>query len=426
MKIVVEPERSKWEEIITRPTFEQAKLTETVSAILNEVKSEGDSALKRLASKYDQFNRDQLELSEKEWDDLCMKVDGRLKQAIDNAYQNIRTFHASQAITPMMVETTPGVTCWQEFRPIERVGLYIPGGSAPLVSTVLMLCIPAQISGCDLIELCTPCGPESIHPAIAYAAKLCGVHKLYLVGGAQAIAAMAYGTETIPKVDKIFGPGNQYVTRAKELVQLDGVAIDMAAGPSEVLVYGDDQTNPAWCAADLLAQAEHGPDSQVVLLATSEIWCREVLKQIIAQLPELPRREICKKALENSLCVVINETNHVVDFINAYAPEHLILASQNAHEIAEKIKNAGSVFVGPLTPESAGDYASGTNHTLPTNFAARAFSGVTLQSFQKSITFQSITLAGLQNLEPTITELASAEGLQAHARAVSIRIEQSK
>lgn len=418
MQIIKYPARSEWPQLLQRPVFAQDEIEPRVQVILDAVKTQGDEALRTFAKKFDGIDLTSLEISQDVIARAVHQLDSNLKEAIGKAYQNIRKFHESQKQPVEKIETTPGVTCWRKSVGIEKVGIYIPGGSAPLFSTVLMLAVPAALAGCEEIILCTP----SDHPAILYTASLTGVTRIFRVGGAQAIAAMAYGTETIPKVYKIFGPGNQYVTNAKLLVAKEGVAIDMPAGPSEVAVWADESAVPAFIAADLLSQAEHGADSQVVLVTTSEQVVSEVMDALQEQLKQLPRQELAEKAIENSKVFLVEKEQDALDIINAYAPEHLILSISNAENIAEKIRNAGSVFIGNYTPESCGDYASGTNHTLPTNGYAKAYSGVSLDSFVKKITFQQITLDGLRELGPTVEAMAEAETLIAHKNAVSIRI----
>lgn len=418
MQIIKYPARSEWPQLLQRPVFAQDEIEPRVQVILDAVKTQGDEALRTFAKKFDGIDLTSLEISQDVITQAAHQLDSNLKEAIGKAYQNIRKFHESQKQPVEKIETTPGVTCWRKSVGIEKVGIYIPGGSAPLFSTVLMLAVPAALAGCEEIILCTP----SDHPAILYTASLTGVTRIFRVGGAQAIAAMAYGTETIPKVYKIFGPGNQYVTNAKLLVAKEGVAIDMPAGPSEVAVWADESAVPAFIAADLLSQAEHGADSQVVLVTTSEQVVSEVMDALQEQLKQLPRQELAEKAIENSKVFLVEKEQDALDIINAYAPEHLILSISNAENIAEKIRNAGSVFIGNYTPESCGDYASGTNHTLPTNGYAKAYSGVSLDSFVKKITFQQITLDGLRELGPTVEAMAEAETLIAHKNAVSIRI----
>jgi histidinol dehydrogenase len=399
------------------------KLEKKVQKILQKVAQKGDKVLYKYTKKLDGVVLTSLAVTEAEIELALTQIAAPLKEAIQQAKQNIETFHVAQKEDVKMVETVPGVMCWRESKGIEKVGLYIPGGSAPLFSTVLMLAIPAAIAGCNEIILCTPPAKDgTIHPAILYAAHLCGVTKIFKVGGAQAIGAMAYGTASIPNVYKIFGPGNQYVTTAKQLIQKKGVAIDMPAGPSEVLVIADDTAVPAYVAADLLSQAEHGPDSQVILLTTSETFAEQVQLCIKAQLPLLPRNEVATKALANSRIVLLSSLDDAIALSNQYAPEHLIVACTNTPYWAKKITTAGSVFLGNYTPESAGDYASGTNHTLPTNGYASAYSGVSLDSFLKKITFQQLTIDGLTHIANTVMTMAAAEGLEAHKQAVAIRL----
>lgn len=424
MKVSKYPGRSEWDSLIKRPALDVSDLFETVQTVLNEIKNEGDIAVKRYGEKFDKIRLSSLLVSEEEINEAEKLISEELKQAIQVAKNNIEKFHASQQFTGQKIETTPGVTCWQKAVPIEKVGLYIPGGTAPLFSTVLMLAVPAKIAGCEEIVLCTPPNPEGkVHPAILFAAKAAGVNKICKAGGIQAIGAMAYGTESIPKVYKIFGPGNQYVTAAKQLVSLREVAIDMPAGPSEVEVIADETANPVFIATDFLSQAEHGADSQSILVTTAESIVIDVMQAIDEQLAELPRREITGKALENSRIIVLKNNQEVVDFTNLYAPEHLIIQTKDYTSIAEQIKNAGSVFLGAYTPESAGDYASGTNHTLPTNGYAKAYSGVNLDSFIKKITFQEITREGIKHLGDTIRVMAANEELDAHRNAVTVRLE---
>ena len=425
MNIYNNPAQSQWSEIISRPTMDNTILFKNVGKILADVKKGGDRAVKKFSKKYDGITPKKIKISDKELKKGIASVPDALKHAIHVASDNIRAFHSLQIEKFPKVETTNGVECWRKSVGIERVGIYIPGGSAPLFSTVLMLGIPAQIAGCKDVILCTPPSKDGmVHPAILYAASLVGISEIYACGGAQAIAAMAYGTESIKKVDKIFGPGNQYVTAAKQLVQLEGTAIDMPAGPSEVCVLADESSIPAFIAADLLSQAEHGPDSQVLLVTTSKKILNDTIDQLTLQLKSLPRNQIAQMALENSRAVLLENMGDALLLVNAYAAEHLIIASEDAERIAEKIINAGSVFLGNHTPESAGDYASGTNHTLPTNGYARAYSGVSVDSFVRKITFQKITHEGILNLGPTIIEMAQAEQLDAHANAVRIRLNQ--
>ncbi len=425
MKITINPERSRWPSLLERPLFDVSGLHQKVQEILTTVKKSGDRALREYTLKFDGIAPEEIRVSPEEIALAEEKLDASLKSAMHLAALNIETFHAQQKPELMEITTAPGVTCWQKALPIEKVGLYIPGGSAPLFSSVLMLGIPARIAGCNEIVLCTPPQKDAtIHPAILYAAKLAGTETIFRAGGAQAIGAMAYGTETIPRVDKIFGPGNQYVNAAKQLVSMNDVAIDLPAGPSEVMIVADESSNPAFIAADLLSQAEHGPDSQVVLIGNTEALVREVKKQIGFQLEELPRRELAEKSLEHSRMIVMEDEQKTIDMVNAYAPEHLILSTENCHQLAEKVISAGSVFLGNYAPESAGDYASGTNHTLPTNGWARAYSGVTTGSFMKKITFQELTREGMQSIGPAIETMAEAEQLQAHKNAVTIRLKE--
>lgn len=421
--IIKYPTQNTWETLLQRPLLEKKDLRNTVQEIFLKVKNERDSALKEFSEKFDQVNIENLLVSEEEIEFAINEVSEELKTAINQAKENIYKFHVAQKANTEEIETTEGVICWRESRAIEKVGLYIPGGTAPLFSTVLMLAIPAQIAGCKEVILCTPPKKDgSINPAILYTAKLCGITKIFKVGGAQAIAALTFGTESIPKVDKIFGPGNQYVTQAKQLAMEFNVAIDLPAGPSEVLVMADQSANPDFCAADLLSQAEHGSDSQVIFISTDEIIFNETLDEIEKQLDELPRNEIAKLALDNSRFILLNSIDEALEMSNFYAPEHLILAVENSKSYISKITNAGSIFLGNYTPESAGDYASGTNHTLPTNGFARNYSGVSLDSFVKKITIQEITKIGLKNIGNTIEVMAEAEGLTAHKNAVSLRL----
>ena len=425
MKIVINPDKEQQQALIVRPYFDSSSLHESVSEILDNVKANGDKALREYALRFDKAEIAELKVTEKEFAEAEEQITQGLKLAIEEAKQNISTFHSSQKDEEKIIETSPGVYCWRKSVGIENVGLYIPGGSAPLFSTVLMLAVPANIAGCKEIILCSPPGKNGkIHPAILYAAKISEVKKIFKVGGAQAIAAMAFGTESIPSVYKIFGPGNQYVTAAKQLVNSKGIAIDMPAGPSEVLVFADETCIPAFVAADLLSQAEHGADSQVMLVTTSQKIVDEVMAELKKQLDNLPRKDITEKALANSSAIIFDETKttEAINFINDYAPEHLILAVKNADEVALQITNAGSVFIGNYTPEAAGDYASGTNHTLPTGGFAKAYSGVSLDSFVKKITFQKISDQGIKTLGKTIVTMAEAERLQAHANAVKIRM----
>lgn len=423
MEVIKYPSREDWASLAKRPAMDVTTLFDTVRTVLDEVRQEGDAAVKRYEEKFDKVRLADLQVSEAEIQEARELVSEDLKQAIRTAKDNIEKFHASQRFTGQKVETTSGVTCWQKAVAIEKVGLYIPGGTAPLFSTVLMLAVPAHIAGCKEIVLCTPPNKEGkVHPAILFAAETAGVSKIFKAGGIQAIAAMAYGTESVPKVYKIFGPGNQYVTAAKQLVSLKDVAIDMPAGPSEVEVIADETANPDFIAADFLSQAEHGADSQAILVTSCEGIVAPVIKAIQEQLSKLSRKEITEKALEHSRIIVLKDELEVIDFTNAYAPEHLIIQTANYSHIAGQIENAGSVFMGPYTPESAGDYASGTNHTLPTNGYAKAYSGVNLDSFIKKITFQEITAEGIKNLGGTIQIMAGNEQLDAHRNAVTIRL----
>lgn len=423
MKTIVNPPHSEWETICKRPVFPSEDLEEKVQYIIGRVQLEGDKALKEFALQFDKVNLENLKVSRDEIEAATSRVPEALKEAIAVAEGNIHTFHLSQKSQEAPVETMQGITCWRKNTAIESVGLYVPGGSAPLFSTILMLTIPARIAGCKRIVLCTPTDKNgNINPAVLYTASFLGITELFKVGGAQAIAALAYGTESIPKVDKIFGPGNQYVTKAKELIQKNGTAIDLPAGPSEVLVIAGKNADAGFVASDLLSQAEHGADSQVVLLTDNAALVEEVKIAVEKQLNALPRAGIAEKALKNSFSVVFNSIEECIDFSNFYAPEHLILAVEDADSYAEKVQNAGSVFLGNYSCESAGDYASGTNHTLPTNGYARSYSGVSLDSFLKKITFQKISKEGLKNIGKTIEIMAEAEQLSAHKNAVSIRL----
>lgn len=423
IKVIKYPTKEDWREIVKRPVFENVSLEKTVKKILDKVKEKGDKAVRKYAKEFDGVKLKKLAVVEKEIKAAENLLSGELKEAIKQARSNIEKFHRSQLEDVRVIETMPGINCWRRSVGIERVGIYIPGGTAPLFSTVLMLAIPAGIAGCKEIILCTPPSKDgSVDAAILYTANLCGVTKIFKVGGVQAIAAMAYGTESIPKVFKIFGPGNQYVTTAKQLIQKDGIAIDMPAGPSEVLVIADETADPEFVAADLLSQAEHGADSQVILLTTSIQVVEKVQQCINEQLKELPRKEIAEKALANSKIVLLNLIEDAVDLSNLYAPEHLILACQQAEELTGKLISAGSVFIGNYSPESVGDYASGTNHTLPTNGYAAMYSGVSIDSFIKKITFQKLTKEGLENIGTTVMQMAAGEGLDAHKNAVAIRL----
>lgn len=423
MKEINYPQKEEWADILKRPALNAANLNDTVQRILSRVKTEGDKAVLECEAVFDKVRLSTLAVTKEEINEAETLVGEELKAAVRLAMKNIETFHAAQRFTGKKVETVSGVTCWQKAVAIEKVGLYIPGGTAPLFSTVLMLATPARIAGCKEIVLCTPPNKEGkINPAILFAAKLAGVSKIFKAGGVQAIAAMAYGTESIPKVYKIFGPGNQYVTAAKQLVSLHDVAIDMPAGPSEVEVLADASANPAFVAADLLSQAEHGVDSQAMLITTSATLIEKVREEVEKQLAQLPRKEIAAKSLENSKLILVKDMEEALAMTNRYAPEHLIIETENYMNIAERIVNAGSVFLGSLTPESAGDYASGTNHTLPTNGYAKAYSGVSLDSFIRKITFQEITKEGMQAIGPAIEVMAANEQLDAHKNAVTLRL----
>lgn len=423
MKTYINPTKNTWAVILKRPLIDVSELYEKVQSILNKIQQSGDKALFEFTEKFDGIKLDSLVVSEEELQEAEKLIGKKLKDSIALAAKNIEVFHRSQKTEVKKIETTPGVVCWQKPVAIDKVGLYIPGGTAPLFSTVLMLAIPAQIAGCKEIVLCSPPDKKGkIHPAILYAAKVSGVTQIYKLGGVQAVGAMAYGTKTVPATYKIFGPGNQYVMAAKQLVSMNNVSIDMPAGPSEVLVVADETSNPAFVASDLLSQAEHGTDSQVILVADSKETIEKINSEVETQCALLPRMEFAQKALANSVSIVLTSNKDQIDLINEYAPEHLIISTKNYLEIAEQITNAGSVFLGELTPESAGDYASGTNHTLPTNGWARSYSGVNLNSFQKLITFQEITKNGLLNIGPAIENMAEAEELEAHKNAVSLRL----
>jgi len=419
MNIIAFPNRTLWPALLSRPVQDSQDIEKKVLPILELVKTRGDEGLRELAKKFDNIDLGELAFSAEEISDAENKLDDDLKKAIHQAYLNIHTFHKAQLQPVEKIETMTGVTCWRRSVGIEKVGIYIPGGTAPLFSTVLMLGIPAQLAGCREVILCTP----SNHPAILYAAKLVGVTKAFRLGGAQAIAAMAYGTENVPKVYKIFGPGNQYVTSAKMLVSKEGVAIDMPAGPSEVAIYADDSAVPAFVAADLLSQAEHGADSQVLLVSTSKKLLASVNLTLSSQLEKLARKDLAAKSIENSKAILVETQEDAIDLLNEYAAEHLILSVENAELVSEKIINAGSIFLGNYTPESCGDYASGTNHTLPTNGHARAYSGVSVDSFVKKITVQNITKEGIKNIGPVVEIMAEAESLDAHKKAVRIRLQ---
>ncbi len=423
MKTHINPPKNNWDELLKRPLFSVIELRDQVQLILTEIRSGGIHTLRKYTEKFDGVFIQNFAVTAEEISEASSLVDNVLKEAITKAAGNIRKFHESQLPVSKRIETTSGVTCWQKAVAIDKVGLYIPGGSAPLFSTVLMLGIPAQIAGCKEVVLCTPPDTEGkINPAILFAAQLVGVTKIFKLGGIQAIGAMAYGIDCVPKVNKIFGPGNQYVMAAKQLVSINDVAIDMPAGPSEMAILADSTANPAFIASDLLSQAEHGSDSQVLLVTNDLSLVEKVNLELTRQLDEIPRKAIAEKALVNSRAIVLDNVEEMIELINSYAPEHLIIAMDNYSEVAEKITNAGSVFLGNYTPESAGDYASGTNHTLPTNGWARSFSGVNLDSFMKKITFQEITPEGILNLGPVIETMAAAELLYAHKNAVTLRL----
>ncbi len=423
MKIIMFPAKESWTGLCRRPEIARNDLENTVKGIINSVKSEGDNAVYCYSEKFDGVSPGDLKVKDWEINDSSSKIPQELKDAIALAARNINSFHSSQLLAEPLTETVSGVKCWRKNVAIEKIGLYIPGGSAPLFSTLLMLGIPAKLAGCKEITVCTPPGKNgTISPLILYTASIIGITQIFKVGGAQAIAAMAYGTESIPKVYKIFGPGNQYVTKAKELVQQDGIAIDLPAGPSEVLVIADNAANPAFIAADLLSQAEHGPDSQVIMLTVDPLLLEKVKNELDKQLEQLPRKEIASKALDNSSLILLRTIEDCYEFSNLYAPEHLIINTSDATSAIAKIENAGSVFLGNLSCESAGDYASGTNHTLPTNGFSRAYSGVSADSFLKKITFQEISPEGLRIIGPAIELMAEAESLAGHRNAVSIRL----
>ncbi len=423
MKIIINPDRKDWKKLLQRHNADDEVVMESVQKILNEVKQSGDEAIRFFTKKFDHLELKEFCVTEEEIKNAASQIPADLKKAISVAKKNIKSFHAKKLTVTEIIETMPGIECWRKNVGIEKVGLYIPSGTAPLFSTVLMLGIPAMLAGCKEIILCTPAHKNGeVHPAILYTASLIGVTRIYKVGGAQAIAAMAFGTETIPAVYKIFGPGNQYVTAAKQLVQMQGVAIDMPAGPSEVCVLADETADICFVAADLLSQAEHGIDSQVLLISTSSSFISFCLEEIEKQLIGLPRRDIAIKALSNSKAIVVNNMNEALDLVNEYAAEHLIISCKNADAIAEKIINAGSVFIGNYSTESAGDYATGTNHTLPTNGFAKAYSGVSVDSFVKKITFQKLAQGGLNNIATTVITMAEAEGLQAHVNAIKLRL----
>lgn len=423
MILVTYPDKAQWADLLKRSVMNTEDLFDTVRSVINRVKAEGDRAVLAYEEQFDKVQLASLAVSEEEWAEADSLIDEELKQAIRLAKQNIETFHAAQRFEGKKVTTSAGVTCWQKAVPIEKVGLYIPGGTAPLFSTVLMLAVPAKIAGCGEIVLCTPPGRDGkVHPAVLFAAKVAGVSRIFKAGGIQAIASMAYGTESVPRVYKIFGPGNQYVTAAKQLVSLCDVAIDMPAGPSEVEVLADETANPAFVAADLLSQAEHGVDSQAMLITTSESLQQAVKAEVERQLELLPRKEIASKSLANSKLIVVRSLDEAIELTNAYAPEHLIVETADYLSVAERVVNAGSVFLGHLSPESAGDYASGTNHTLPTNGYAKAYSGVSLDSFIRKITFQEIQPEGIRHIGPAIEVMAANEHLDAHKNAITVRL----
>lgn len=423
MILISYPDRSQWKDLLKRPVMNTESLFGVVQDIIDRVKQEGDKAVLQYERQFDKVELTSLAVSSEEFDEAERLLTDELKSAIRLASKNITTFHAAQRFEGKKVMTVPGVTCWQKAVPIEKVGLYIPGGTAPLFSTVLMLAVPAKIAGCGEIVLCTPPGRDGkVHPAVLFAAKVAGVNRIFKIGGVQAIASMAYGTESVPRVYKIFGPGNQYVTAAKQLVSLRDVAIDMPAGPSEVAVLADETANPVFVAADLLSQAEHGVDSQAMLITTSASLQQAVKLEVERQLELLPRKEIASKSLANSKLIVVHSLDEAIELTNAYAPEHLIVETADYLSVAERVVNAGSVFLGHLTPESAGDYASGTNHTLPTNGYAKAYSGVSLDSFIRKITFQEIQPEGIRHIGPAIEVMAANEHLDAHKNAITVRL----
>lgn len=423
MKVIRYPERAEWTSLLERPHIDMTALYATVNTVLTDVRTRGDRAVLDYEEKFDRVSLSSLQVTEAEMEAAEQLVPEELKDALRQAERNIATFHEAQRFQGKKIETAPGVVCWQKAVPIEKVGLYIPGGTAPLFSTVLMLAVPARLAGCREIVLCTPPDREGrVNPAILHAARLAGVHRIFKAGGVQAIGAMAYGTETVPKVYKIFGPGNQYVMAAKQQVSLHEVAIDMPAGPSEVLVVADEKANPVFVAADLLSQAEHGVDSQVLLVTTSDRMLERVREEVQVQLEKLPRRELAVRSLEHSKLILVHSMEEAMELANAYAPEHLILEVEDYTSLSGKVVNAGSVFMGAYTPESAGDYASGTNHTLPTSGYARAYSGVNLDSFVRKITFQELSPEGIRNIGPAIEKLASGEQLDAHKNAVTLRL----
>jgi histidinol dehydrogenase len=427
MQVIKYPALETWSTLLSRPALDSQSLFEKVGSILSDVKHHGDKAVKKYTFQFDKVQIDQLEVTREEIEDASLQIPKNLKEAIEMCRRNIWKFHSAQQHDLPQIQTTPGVICWQKAIPIEKVGLYVPGGTAPLFSTVLMLGVPAQIAECKEIILCTPPDKEGkIHPAILYAAKVAGIHRIFKIGGTQAIGAMAYGTETVPKVYKIFGPGNQYVTAAKQLIAMDGVAIDLPAGPSEVMVIADESAHPKFLAADLLSQAEHSADSQSILITVDENLVESVLVEIEEQLNRIPKKEIAQKALENGKIILLKSLEEAVAMANEYAPEHLIISTRYSLGVASIITNAGSIFLGHFTPESAGDYASGTNHTLPTNGYAKAYNGVNLDSFMRKVTFQQISREGLSNLSNAIILMAENEGLYAHSNAVKVRLDEEE
>lgn len=423
MKIVQYPERAAWQQLLTRPAIDNSSLQQKVKEVMTEVKLQGDTAVKKFTRQFDGVDLADWVVSEKEIREAASLLSDELKRAIRQAAENIELFHQKQTAAVEVIETMPGIQCWRRSIGIEKVGLYIPGGTAPLFSTILMLAIPARIAGCKKVVLCSPPGKDGkLNPAILYAASITGITSVYKIGGVQAIAAMAYGTDTVPQVYKIFGPGNQYVTCAKQLVQQEGIAIDMPAGPSEVCVLADDTADAAFVAADLLSQAEHGVDSQVLLVTTSAVLIEQVQAELERQLAQLSRKELAAKALDNSTAILVKNKEEAIALVNEYAAEHLIISCKDADELAAQVVNAGSVFIGNYSSESVGDYASGTNHTLPTNGFAKAYSGVSVDSFVKKVTYQKLSQQGLQHIAETVVLMAEAEGLDAHANAVRVRL----
>ncbi len=423
MKKIINPEKSEWEQILRRPTQTLDDIEATVTEVFSEIRKKGDTAVAKYTALFDGVNLEEVRVSSEEMNEASLLVSAELKEAIALAKSNIEKFHKAQVTQRINVTTAPGVECWQEKRPIEKVGLYIPGGTAPLFSTILMLATPANIAGCKEIVLCTPPNKEGkVHPAILYTAVLSGVTQIFKIGGIQAIGALTFGTETVPKVYKIFGPGNQFVTVAKQLATRHNVAIDMPAGPSELLVVADDTANASFVASDLLSQAEHGADSQVILVSTSKTFLDAVENELEIQIENLPRKDVAQRSIENSRLIFVEDDTTALEIINEYGPEHLIICTRNEDFYVDRVINAGSVFIGNYTPESAGDYASGTNHTLPTNGYAKQYSGVNLDSFLKSMTFQKINEEGIKTIGPAIELMAEAEGLQAHKNAVSLRL----